>query len=122
MLARGYGRIVNIASMMSFKGGIAISAYAASKGGVAQITKSLSNEWAGRGVTVNAIAPGYMDTRMTQSLVDDPERNAQILARIPIGRWGRPEDLAGPVLFLTSSASEYVTGHVMPVDGGWLER
>ncbi len=122
MLARGYGKIVNIASMMSFKGGVAISGYAASKGGVAQITKSLSNEWAGRGVTVNAIAPGYMDTRMTKRLVGDPVRSAQILARIPVGRWGRPEDLAGPVLFLASGASDYVTGHVMPVDGGWLGR
>lgn len=122
MLAKGYGKIVNIASMMSFKGGVAISGYAASKGGVAQITKSFSNEWAGRGVTVNAIAPGYIDTRMTESLVNDPVRSAQILARIPIGRWGSPEDLAGPALFLASSASDYVTGHVIVVDGGWLGR
>jgi 2-deoxy-D-gluconate 3-dehydrogenase len=122
MLAKGYGKIVNIASMMSFKGGVGISGYAASKGGVAQITKSFSNEWAGRGVTVNAIAPGYIDTRMTQNLVNDPVRSAQIIARIPVGRWGSPEDLAGPVLFLASSASDYVTGHVMPVDGGWLGR
>ena len=122
MLAKGYGKIINIGSLNGFTGGITIPAYAASKGGVAQITKSFSNEWAGRGVSVNAIAPGYMDTRMTEALVNDPVRNAQILARIPIGRWGRPEDLGGPVVFLASSASDYVTGHVMPVDGGWMGR
>jgi 2-deoxy-D-gluconate 3-dehydrogenase len=122
MLGKGYGKIINVASMNSFTGGITIPAYAASKGGVAQITKSFSNEWAGRGVTVNAVAPGYMDTKMTEAIVNNPVRNAQILARIPLGRWGRSEDLAGPVLFLASSASDYVTGHVMPVDGGWMGR
>ncbi len=122
MLAKGHGKIINIGSLNGFTGGITIPAYAASKGGVAQITKSFSNEWAARGVSVNAIAPGYMDTRMTEALVNDPVRNAQILARIPVGRWGRPEDLGGPVVFLASSASDYVTGHVMPVDGGWMGR
>jgi 2-deoxy-D-gluconate 3-dehydrogenase len=122
MLAKGHGKIVNIGSLNGFTGGITIPAYAASKGGVAQITKSFSNEWAGHGISVNAIAPGYMDTRMTEALVNDPVRNAQILARIPVGRWGRPEDLAGPVLFLASSASDYVSGHVLPVDGGWMGR
>ena len=122
MLARGHGKIVNIGSLNGFTGGITIPAYAASKGGVAQITKAFSNEWAGRGISVNAIAPGYMDTRMTEALVNDPVRNAQILACIPVGRWCGPEDLGGPVVFLASSASDYVSGHVLPVDGGWMGR
>lgn len=122
MLEKGYGKIINIASMNSFTGGITIPAYAASKAGVALVTKALSNEWASRGVTVNAIAPGYMDTKMTAALVADPVRNERILARIPVGRWGRPKDLCGPLLFLASPASDYVTGLVMPVDGGWMGR
>jgi 2-deoxy-D-gluconate 3-dehydrogenase len=122
MLENGYGKIINIASMNSFTGGITIPAYAASKAGVALLTKALSNEWASRGINVNAIAPGYMDTKMTAALVADPVRNEQIVARIPVGRWGTPQDLCGPLLFLASSASDYVTGVVMPVDGGWMGR
>ncbi len=122
MLKRGRGKIINLASLNSFTGGITIPAYAASKAGVALLTKALSNEWAGRGVTVNAIAPGYMDTRMTAAIKADPVRNPQILARIPIGRWGTPEDLIGPLLFLASAASDYVTGDILPVDGGWMGR
>jgi 2-deoxy-D-gluconate 3-dehydrogenase len=120
MLSKKYGKIVNIASMQSFNGGFTIPAYAASKAGVAQITKSFSNEWASRGVTVNAIAPGYMDTKMTAAIKDDPVRYPRILARIPHGRWGKPEDLCGPLLFLCSPASDYVCGVVFPVDGGML--
>jgi 2-deoxy-D-gluconate 3-dehydrogenase len=122
MLKQGHGKIVNIASMNSFTGGITIPAYAASKAGVALLTKALSNEWSSRGVNVNAIAPGYMDTKMTAALKADPVRNPQILERIPVGRWGRPEDLVGPLLFLVSPASDYVTGDVLPVDGGWMAR
>jgi len=122
MLEKGYGKIVNIASLISFTGGITIPAYAASKGGVAQITKALSNEWASRGVNVNAIAPGYMDTKMNIALRKDPVRDSQILARIPVGRWGMGEDMVGPLLFLVSPASDYVTGVVLPVDGGWMGR
>ena len=120
MLAKGKGKIVNIASMQSFNGGYTIPAYAASKAGVAQITKSFSNEWAGKGVNVNAIAPGYMDTKMTAAVKEDPVRYPRILARIPVGRWGSAEDLCGPLLFLVSPASDYVTGVVFPVDGGML--
>jgi len=122
MLVQGRGKIVNIASLNSFTGGITIPAYAASKGGMAQLTKALSNEWASKGVNVNAIAPGYMDTKMTAALKADPVRNEQILARIPLGRWGRPEDLVGPLLFLVSAASDYISGDVLPVDGGWMGR
>ncbi|TET84557.1 MAG: SDR family oxidoreductase [Anaerolineales bacterium] len=122
MLEKGYGKIVNIASLISFTGGITIPAYAASKGGIAQITKALSNEWASRGVNVNAIAPGYMDTKMNIALREDPVRDSQILARIPVGRWGMGEDMVGPLLFLVSPASDYVTGVVLPVDGGWMGR
>jgi 2-deoxy-D-gluconate 3-dehydrogenase len=122
MLAQGHGRIINIASLNSFTGGITIPAYAASKAGVASMTKTLSNEWSARGVNVNAIAPGYMDTKMTAAIKADPVRNPQILARIPIGRWGTGEDLVGPVLFLASPASQYITGDVLPVDGGWMGR
>lgn len=122
MLDRGGGKIVNIASMMSFSGGISVPAYAAAKGGVAQLTKALANEWAGRGVNVNAIAPGYMATDMTGALKADPKRNRSILDRIPAGRWGVPADLKGAAVFLASDASEYVHGVVMPVDGGWMAR
>lgn len=122
MLKQGKGKIVNIASMNSFTGGITIPAYSASKAGVALLTKALANEWSSRGISVNAIAPGYMDTKMTAALKADPVRNPQILARIPVGRWGRPEDLVGPLLFLASPASDYLAGDVMPVDGGWMAR
>jgi 2-deoxy-D-gluconate 3-dehydrogenase len=122
MLAKGWGRIINVASLLSFLGGITVPAYAAAKGGVAQLTKALSNEWAGRGVTVNAIAPGYMATDMTEALQDDPQRNQMILSRIPAGRWGKPEDLMGLAVFLASDAAAYITGTVIPVDGGWLGR
>lgn len=122
MLERGSGKIVNIASLLSFQGGITVPAYAASKGGVAQLTKALANEWAGRGVNVNAIAPGYMKTDNTAALRRDEARNRQILERIPAGRWGEPTDLAGAAVFLSSGASNYVNGHVLVVDGGWLGR
>lgn len=122
MLTRGYGKIVTIASLLSFSGGITVPAYAASKGGVAQLTKALANEWAGRGVNVNAIAPGYFKTPLTQPLYEDPVRSREILARIPAGRWGEAKDLKGAVLFLASRASDYVHGVVLPVDGGWLAR
>lgn len=122
MLARGWGRIINVGSLMSFIGGFTIPAYSAAKGGVASLTKDLSNEWAGRGVTVNAIAPGYMATDLTEALINDPERNRLILARIPVGRWGRPEDMKGLAVFLASAAAAYITGAVIPVDGGWLGR
>jgi 2-deoxy-D-gluconate 3-dehydrogenase len=122
MLTRGRGKIINMASMTSFFGGIMIPAYAASKGGVAQLTKALSNEWAGKGINVNAIAPGYMNTEMTLALVGDPEREQLIRARIPAGRWGVPSDLKGVALFLASAASDYVHGAIIPVDGGYLAR
>lgn len=122
MLEQGSGKIVNVASLLSFQGGITVPAYAASKGGVAQLTKSLANEWAGRGVNVNAIAPGYIRTDNTAALQKDPTRSRQIQERIPAGRWGEPEDLAGAVLFLSSRASDYVHGHVLVVDGGWMGR
>jgi len=122
MLARGRGKIVNIASLLSFQGGVFVAAYAASKGGVAQLTKALSNEWASRGVNVNAIAPGYIRTDNTQALQDEPTRNRQILERIPAGRWGEPADIAGAAVFLCSRASDYVHGHVLVVDGGWMGR
>ena len=122
MLSRGYGKIVNVASLLSFQGGIRVPAYAAAKGGVAQLTKALANEWAGQGVNVNAIAPGYMRTDNTRVLAEDPVRYRQILDRIPAGRWGEPGDLGGAVVFLASSASDYVHGHVLVVDGGWMGR
>jgi 2-deoxy-D-gluconate 3-dehydrogenase len=122
MLAQGKGKIINIASMLTFIGGITVPAYAAAKGGVAQLTKALSNEWAGRGVNVNAIAPGYMATEMTEALIANPDRNRMILARIPAGRWGEPDDMKGAVVFLASDASDYVNGAIIPVDGGWLGR
>jgi len=122
MLAQGRGKIINIASLLSFQGGILVPAYAAAKGAVAQLTKSLANEWAARGVNVNAIAPGYMATSNTAALRADPVRSRQILDRIPAGRWGTPRDLAGAAVFLASPASDYLHGHVMVVDGGWLAR
>ena len=122
MIPRGSGKIVNIASLLSFQGGIRVPAYAASKGGVAQLTKALANEWAARGIQVNAIAPGYFATTNTEALQADETRNRQILERIPTGRWGQPEDLAGAALYLCSPASNYVTGTVVTVDGGWMGR
>lgn len=116
------GKIVNIASLLAFQGGITVPAYAASKGGVAQLTKALANEWAKYRINVNAIAPGYMRTDNTAALQADETRNRQILERIPAGRWGEPEDVAGTAVFLSSSASDYVSGHVLVVDGGWLGR
>jgi 2-dehydro-3-deoxy-D-gluconate 5-dehydrogenase len=116
------GKIVNIASLLSFQGGITVPAYAASKGGVAQLTKALANEWAKHRINVNAIAPGYMRTDNTAALQADETRNRQILERIPAGRWGEPEDIAGPAVFLSSAASDYLNGHVLVVDGGWMGR
>ena len=116
------GRIINVASMLSFQGGIRVPAYTASKHGIAGLTKAMANELAPHGITVNAIAPGYMETDNTEALRNDANRNAQISARIPIGRWGTPDDLATSVLFLASPASSYVTGITVPVDGGWLVR
>lgn len=118
----GRGKIVNIASLLSFQGGITVPAYAASKGGVAQLTKALSNEWAAKGIQVNAIAPGYIATDNTAALQADPDRNASIVARIPAGRWGRPEDIAGPTVFLCSPEADYINGHILTVDGGWMGR
>jgi 2-deoxy-D-gluconate 3-dehydrogenase len=122
MLERGSGKIVLVASLLSFSGGILVPAYAASKGGVAQLVKALSNEWAGRGIQVNAIAPGYFRTDMTEALQRDPVRSRTILERVPAGRWGDPEDLGGAAVFLASAASDYVTGTVLSVDGGWMGR
>ena len=122
MKKRRYGKIVNIASLLSFQGGVLVPSYAASKGAVAQITKALANERAPDGITVNAIAPGYMATNNTRALRDDPVRSKAILERIPAGRWGLPEDLHGAAVFLASAASDYVNGHVLVVDGGWLAR
>jgi 2-deoxy-D-gluconate 3-dehydrogenase len=122
MLVRGAGKIIFTASLLSFQGGITVPGYAAAKGGVAQLTKALANEWAGRNVQVNAIAPGYIATDNTAALQADPVRNPAILARIPAGRWGNPEDLAGAVVFLASAASDYVSGAILSVDGGWLGR
>lgn len=122
MLERGRGKIVNIASLLSFQGGITVPAYAASKGAVGQLTKALANEWAGKGVNVNAIAPGYIRTDNTAALQADTTRNRQILERIPAGRWGEVTDLTGAAVFLASRASDYVNGHLLVVDGGWLGR
>jgi 2-deoxy-D-gluconate 3-dehydrogenase len=122
MLARGSGRIIFTASMLSFQGGVTVPGYAAAKSGIAGLTRALANEWAGRGVNVNAIAPGYIATDNTQALRDDPDRNQAIVGRIPAGRWGRPDDLAGAVVFLASDAARYVHGAIIPVDGGWLAR
>lgn len=122
MLAQGRGRIINVASMLSFQGGILVPAYTASKHAVAGLTKALANEWAARGVTVNAIAPGYMATDNTAPLRADEDRAASILSRIPAGRWGEASDLQGAFVFLASDAAAYVTGAIIPVDGGWLVR
>ncbi len=116
------GKIINIASMLSYQGGILVSSYTASKHGIAGITRILANEWAKYGINVNAIAPGYMATDNTLPLQKDPVRNKEILARIPVGRWGSPDDLKGIAVFLASSASDYMTGTIVPVDGGWLSR
>jgi 2-dehydro-3-deoxy-D-gluconate 5-dehydrogenase len=122
MLGQGSGKIVNIASLLSFQGGIRVPSYAAAKSGVAGLTRALANEWAGRGVNVNAIAPGYIATNNTAALQADETRNRQILERIPAGRWGDPKDIAGAAVFLSSPAADYVNGHVLAVDGGWLGR
>jgi 2-dehydro-3-deoxy-D-gluconate 5-dehydrogenase len=122
MIERGSGKIIFTASLLSFQGGIGVPGYAASKGGIAQLTKALANEWAPHGVNVNAIAPGYIATDNTQALREDETRSRQILERIPAGRWGTPDDLGGAFVFLASSASDYVHGAVLPVDGGWLGR
>jgi len=122
MLKRNGGKIVNIASMLSFQGGIFVPSYAAAKAGVAALTKSFANEWASKGINVNAIAPGYMATDNTAALRGDSERSRQILERVPAGRWGEPSDLGGAAVFLSSAASDYVHGHILLVDGGWMAR
>jgi len=122
MLERGSGKIINIASMLSFQGGARVAAYTASKSALAGLTRALANEWAGKGLNVNAIAPGYVATDNTQALRDDAQRSREILGRIPQGRWAAPEDMGGAAVFLASSASDYVNGAIIPVDGGWLAR
>ncbi len=122
MVERGYGKIVFIASLLSFQGGIWVPGYASSKGGIKQLTMAFANEWASKGVTVNAIAPGYIATDNTKALRENPERNKSILDRIPAGRWGTPEDLMGTIVFLSSDASNYLNGTVVTVDGGWMGR
>ncbi|MGA9658327.1 MAG: SDR family oxidoreductase [Asticcacaulis sp.] len=122
MVARGSGKIVFTASLLTFQGGVTVPGYAASKGGIGQLTKALANEWASKGVNVNAIAPGYISTDNTEALRKDAERSASILSRIPQGRWGTPEDFKGPVVFLSSAASDYMNGSVLLVDGGWMGR
>ncbi|MBT8036164.1 MAG: SDR family oxidoreductase [Verrucomicrobiae bacterium] len=122
MIQRGSGKVIFTASLLTFQGGITVPGYAASKGGIGQLTMALSNEWSSKGVQVNAIAPGYIATDNTQALQDDPERSQAILSRIPAGRWGKPDDFAGPVVFLASAASDYMSGHTMVVDGGWMGR
>lgn len=122
MAGRGSGKIINIASLLTFQGGIRVPSYAAAKSGVGGVTKAMANELAPKGIQVNAIAPGYISTNNTAALQADETRNRQILERIPTGRWGKPEDIAGAALFLASSASDYVTGHILAVDGGWLAR
>lgn len=122
MVQRGSGKIVNFASLLAFQGGYRVPAYSASKGAVMQFTKTFANEWAKLGVNVNCIAPGYIDTEMNVALVNDPVRNEQITTRIPAGRWGHPEDLVGAAIFLSSSASDYVHGTTLIVDGGWMGR
>jgi 2-deoxy-D-gluconate 3-dehydrogenase len=122
MIPNGGGKIINIASMLSFQGGIRVPSYTASKSGIAGLTRLLANEWASQGINVNAIAPGYFATNNTAALQADPKRNSEILGRIPAGRWGDPQDLGGAAVFLASSASNYVQGIILPVDGGWLAR
>jgi len=122
MLERGYGKIINIASLLAFQGGFTIPAYTAAKSAVAGFSKSLSNEWASKGITVNCIAPGYIATEMNTGLINDEARNRQILERIPAGRWGQPQDLGGAAVFLSSPASDYINGFTIAVDGGWLGR
>jgi 2-deoxy-D-gluconate 3-dehydrogenase len=122
MVARGSGKIINIASLLTFQGGITVPGYAASKGAIGQLTKALANEWSSKGVNVNAIAPGYIATDNTEALRNDETRSRQILERIPAGRWGKAEDIAGTALFLCSPAAEYIHGAVINVDGGWLAR
>ena len=122
MVERGSGKIINIASLLSFSGGIRTAAYAASKGGIAQLTKALANEWASTGVNVNAIAPGYIKTDMTSVILNDPVRVAEFMDRIPAGKFGMPDDIAGAAVFLASEAASYVHGHILPVDGGWMAR
>ena len=122
MIKRGNGKIIFTASLLTFQGGITVPGYAASKGAIGQLTMALSNEWAGKGVQVNAIAPGYIATDNTAALRDNPDRSASILGRIPAGRWGEPKDFKGPIVFLASAASDYMSGHVMTVDGGWMGR
>ena len=122
MVKRGNGKVIFIASLLSFQGGITVPGYAASKGGVKQLTMAFANEWASKGVNVNAIAPGYIATDNTKALREDPVRNKAILERIPIGRWGEPDDLKGTVVFLASAASDYINGHTLLVDGGWMAR
>lgn len=122
MVARGSGKIIFTASLLTFQGGITVPGYAASKGAIGQLVMALSNEWAGKGVNVNAIAPGYIDTDNTEALRNDPERSAAILGRIPQGRWGNPDDFKGPAVFLASDAASYVNGAILLVDGGWMGR
>ena len=122
MLERGAGKIVNLASLLSFQGGLTVPAYAASKGAVAALTKALCNEWSSRGVNVNAVAPGYMATEMNSALLADPARMEQLSARMPAGRWGQPEDIGNVVVFLASPAAAYIHGQVLAVDGGWMAR
>ena len=122
MIARGYGKIVFTASLLTYQGGITVPGYAASKGAIGQMTKAFANEWAAKGVNVNAIAPGYISTDNTQALREDPSRSTSILSRIPAGRWGEPNDFAGPIVFLCSDASNYMHGSILLVDGGWMGR
>jgi len=122
MMKRGSGKIINVASLLAFSGGINVPSYSASKGAVAQITKALANEWASKGININAVAPGYMITNNTANLRKDPERTQSISERIPADRWGTPEDLKGPAVFLASKASDYLNGHILLVDGGWMAR
>ena len=122
MLAQGSGKIIFTASLLTFQGGINVPGYAASKGAIGSLVKALANEWAGRGVNVNAIAPGYIATDNTEALRNDPDRSSSILGRIPAGRWGTPDDFKGPTVFLASAAADYVHGTILTVDGGWMGR